>query len=104
MPSEIVNVASVPQRSPFRYPGGKTWLVKKITTFDLTTESADDELSRVNTTLEDKAFQTILKNRINRGGILAPGAGRVKNGENGIRISITSGSFRWRKTWPENLS
>jgi DNA adenine methylase len=23
----IVNVASVPQRSPFRYPGGKTWLV-----------------------------------------------------------------------------
>ncbi len=24
---KIVNVASVPQRSPFRYPGGKTWLV-----------------------------------------------------------------------------
>lgn len=24
---EVVNVASVPQRSPFRYPGGKTWLV-----------------------------------------------------------------------------
>lgn len=23
----VVNVASVPQRSPFRYPGGKTWLV-----------------------------------------------------------------------------
>lgn len=22
-----VNVASVPQRSPFRYPGGKTWFV-----------------------------------------------------------------------------
>ncbi len=22
-----INVASVPQRSPFRYPGGKTWLV-----------------------------------------------------------------------------
>jgi DNA adenine methylase len=26
----IVNVASVPQRSPFRYPGGKTWLVPQI--------------------------------------------------------------------------
>ncbi|HXF62167.1 MAG TPA: DNA adenine methylase, partial [Caldilineaceae bacterium] len=26
----IVNVASVPQRSPFRYPGGKTWLVPRI--------------------------------------------------------------------------
>jgi DNA adenine methylase len=23
----IINVASVPQRSPFRYPGGKTWLI-----------------------------------------------------------------------------
>jgi len=28
--SQIVNVASVPQRSPFRYPGGKTWLVPTI--------------------------------------------------------------------------
>ena len=26
----IVNVASVPQRSPFRYPGGKTWLIPII--------------------------------------------------------------------------
>jgi len=25
-----VNVASVPQRSPFRYPGGKTWLIPQI--------------------------------------------------------------------------
>lgn len=27
---KIVNVASVPQRSPFRYPGGKTWLIPQI--------------------------------------------------------------------------
>lgn len=27
---EIVNVASVPQRSPFRYPGGKTWFVPTL--------------------------------------------------------------------------
>jgi DNA adenine methylase len=26
----VVNVASVPQRSPFRYPGGKTWLVPSV--------------------------------------------------------------------------
>lgn len=26
----IVNVASVPQRSPFRYPGGKTWLIPTV--------------------------------------------------------------------------
>jgi DNA adenine methylase len=26
----VTNVASVPQRSPFRYPGGKTWLVPTV--------------------------------------------------------------------------
>lgn len=32
MPADkfIVNVASVPQRSPFRYPGGKTWLIPRV--------------------------------------------------------------------------
>lgn len=28
--SRIINVASVAHRSPFRYPGGKTWLVPRI--------------------------------------------------------------------------
>src|SRR6266705_3273032 len=27
---QVVNVAAVPQRSPFRYPGGKTWLVPRV--------------------------------------------------------------------------
>ncbi|NJN24564.1 MAG: DNA adenine methylase [Cyclobacteriaceae bacterium] len=27
---KIVNIASVPQRSPFRYPGGKTWLIPLV--------------------------------------------------------------------------
>ena len=26
----VVNVATVPQRSPLRYPGGKTWLIPHI--------------------------------------------------------------------------
>lgn len=26
----VVNVASVPHRSPFRYPGGKTWFVPTL--------------------------------------------------------------------------
>jgi DNA adenine methylase len=26
----IINVASVPQRSPFRFPGGKTWLIPTV--------------------------------------------------------------------------
>jgi DNA adenine methylase len=147
-PNAIVNVALVPQLSPFRYPGGKTWLVprirqwlrslparpvefiepfagggivgltvafenlaahvtlvelddqvaavwrvilcgdaeclaQRIVTFELTPESVDAVLSQPAQNVEDKAFQTILKNRVNRGGILAPGAGRVKRGENG---------------------
>ena len=28
--SKVINVASIPQRSPFRYPGGKTWLVPQV--------------------------------------------------------------------------
>jgi DNA adenine methylase len=30
-PRRVVNVASVKHRSPFRYPGGKTWLVPDVT-------------------------------------------------------------------------
>ena len=146
-----VNVASVPQRSPFRYPGGKTWLVplfrrwmmslpsqpavlvepfagggiisltaafeqladrvimveldqqiasvwktilggdvawlaKRILSFDLTVESARTEFAKTPKTQHEIAFQTILKNRTAHGGILAEGAGVLKNGENGKGI------------------
>jgi DNA adenine methylase len=149
--NQIVNVASVPQRSPFRYPGGKTWLVplvrqwlisltkrpsefiepfaggaiigltvafeqlakhvilveldeqvaavwktiiygdfewlaNRIINFDLTDENAENILSQPQVSLEEKAFQTIIRNRINRGGILASGAGKIKYGENGKGI------------------
>src|SRR5258706_15914605 len=30
MARRVINVASVPHRSPFRYPGGKTWLVPYV--------------------------------------------------------------------------
>lgn len=144
----IINVATVPLRSPFRYPGGKTWLVprirqwlrshktlpaefvepfaggaivsltvaferlaehvtiveldpqvaavwhtilngdgewlaERIVTFDFGPETVEETLSTPVATLPELAFQTILKNRVNRGGILATGAGRVKHGENG---------------------
>jgi len=158
---KIVNVASVKHRSPFRYPGGKTWLVprvrqwllglpqcpleffepfaggaivgltvaaegladhvtlvemdeqvasvwqtilegdaewlaNKIVAFDLTNGTADAVLSRSPDTLKEFAFQTVLRNRINHGGILAPGAGRIKSGENGKGIRS-----RW---YPETIS
>ena len=148
---DVINVASVPQRSPFRYPGGKTWLVpyirvwlsqrasppnafiepfagggivsltvaferlakhvtmveideqvgavwetilhgdgewlaNQIATFEMTPEQARFILSNNPATVREQAFKTIVKNRVNRGGILAQGAGMVKNGENGKGI------------------
>ena len=159
--SRIVNVAQVRHRSPFRYPGGKTWLVpfvqqwmlnqpqhpagfiepfaggaiigltiafenladhvtlveldeqvaavwktilegdyewlaNEILEFDLTPENVDEVLSKTNTSTQELAFQTTLKNRINRGGILAPGAGKIKSGENGKGMKS-----RW---YPETLA
>lgn len=157
-PGRIVNVASVPQRSPFRYAGGKTWLVprirqwlktpraelfepfagggivgltvaaerlaghvtmveldeqvasvwctiinndegawlaERIVNFDLTTESLKRELEEKPHSVHERAFQTILKNRTFRGGILAPGAAPLKRGENGKGIKS-----RW---YPETL-
>jgi len=152
--SKPVNVASVPLRSPFRYPGGKTWLVpyvrqwlqnmrkpdvfvepfaggaivgltvafedlashviiaeiddyvaavwhtilcgqaewlaQKILNFDLTLKNVKIALARSNRkdlTLKEKAFLTILRNRVQRGGIMAPGAGLVKAGENNKGIA-----------------
>lgn len=162
MPTPVVNVASVSQRSPFRYPGGKTWLVPRIrqwlsnlprvpskfiepfaggaivgltvafeqlanqvvlverdeqvaavwhtilntkdgaewladqiASFRLTPESAHSLLSSSTRSLKEKAFQTIVQNRISHGGILAPGAGMLKHGENGKGVLS-----RW---YPETL-
>ncbi|MCI0709228.1 MAG: DNA adenine methylase [Chloroflexi bacterium] len=151
-PETIINVASVKHRSPFRYPGGKTWLVPRIYTwltekhqpsihfiepfaggaivglsvafeelaryvtlveldeqvaavwqtvietddglwladqireFEMTPENVDELFSKPEVSLRERAFQTIVKNRVNRGGILASGAGRLKHGENGRGI------------------
>lgn len=146
---KVVNVASVPHRSPFRYPGGKTWLVPRVRTwlqslqfhpatifepfagggivgltvafeqladqvtlveldeqvaavwqtiiedgdgtwladnllsFDLTAASVDALLQKTDLSTKERALQTIVRNRVNRGGILAKGAGKLKYGENG---------------------
>lgn len=156
-----INVASVPQLSPFRYPGGKTWFVpylrswlsgkktrpgilvepfagggivgltaaferltehtllvekdanvaavwnavlsgqaewlaEKILNYDLTTENARKTLDMPPRSQREQAFRTILKNRVQRGGILADGAGFVKSGEKGKGILS-----RW---YPETLA
>jgi hypothetical protein len=62
---------------------------------DLTPEMARRAIAQADESLESLAFATIIKNRVNRGGILANGASFIKNGENGK--GITS---RW---YPETL-
>ncbi len=144
----LINFAKVPTRSPFRYPGGKTWLIPyvrlwlkkkqaetkeliepfaggaivsltavfeklvsritlverdeevaavwhtilskeanwladRISSFEVTVASVNAIFKKVPVSTREKAFATILKNRVNHGGILAPGAGLLKNGENG---------------------
>jgi DNA adenine methylase len=156
-----VNVASVPKRSPFRYPGGKTWLVPytrswlahkpsplgvliepfagggiigltagfeglaehvvlverdpnvaavwhtilggqakwladQILNFELTRENVTTILRREPTSQCERAFAVILRNRVQRGGIMAEGAGLVKTGENGRGLNS-----RW---YPETLA
>jgi DNA adenine methylase len=162
--NETVNVASVPQRSPFRYPGGKTWLIprvrdwmryraavtgrrprtliepfagggivsltvaaekladravmveldeevvavwqaifsgegaalsERIMTFDVTLANAEAVVAAEARSTLDIAFRTIVKNRTYHGGILAPGSGFLKHGENGKGIRS-----RW---YPETL-
>ncbi|MGH9908442.1 MAG: hypothetical protein ACRD8U_23015, partial [Pyrinomonadaceae bacterium] len=160
-PNVPVNVAAVPHRSPFRYPGGKTWLVpdtrtwlsslnprpkiliepfagggivgltagieqladhvvlvekdadvaavwrtifggqaewlaRRIERFDLVKKNVLATLETSPTSQRERAFGTILRNRVQRGGIMAPGAGLIKNGENGRGLQS-----RW---YPQTLA
>ena len=159
----VVNVASVPQRSPFRYPSGKTWLVPYVrrwlssldprpveliepfagggivgltAVFEDLVERVvlvekDEDVAAVWMTILDcegaewlalrilafeptpykvravlaetgelplweRAFRTLLRNRVQRGGILAPGAGLLRKGENGRGVAS-----RW---YPQTLA
>ena len=162
--TDPVNVSQVRQFSPFRYPGGKTWLVPEVRRWltasnvkpsvfvepfagggmaGLSTAAEglaghvflgelDDDvaavwktifhgkpadvkwlcnqiigfevsLENVRTILDAnpkssraKAFRTIVKNRMQRGGIMAAGAGLVKTGEAGRGLNS-----RW---YPETLA
>jgi DNA adenine methylase len=72
------------------------WLAHRITTYVLTSENVANLLSENPISVHERAFQTIVRNRVNRGGILAPGAGQLKSGEAGKGILS-----RW---YPETLA
>ena len=68
----------------------------KIRTFNLTNSSARATLTTETCDRFLRAFRCLLHNRISRGGVMAPGAGILKNGENGNGIHS-----RW---YPETLA
>lgn len=59
------------------------WLANEILSFEMNYDNVIHYLARTDVTKKEQAFKTILRNRVNRGGILAPGAGLLKSGENG---------------------
>ena len=71
------------------------WLVDQITSFEVTAETAREIIKQNPKSIRKRAFQTILRNRLQHGGILAAGAGLLKNGENGKGLKS-----RW---YPETL-
>lgn len=71
------------------------WLVDRIVTFEVTAEAANEIISDDPKSIRDRAFQTVVRNRLQHGGILAHGAGLLKNGENGKGLKS-----RW---YPETL-
>ena len=76
---------------------GREWkrLVKKIQSFTPTITSLEKELEETAVSTFERAWQTILLNRINHGGITATGSGRLRRGESGKGIGS-----RW---YPETL-
>jgi DNA adenine methylase len=74
---------------------GAEWLAERIVTFNLTLDTANTLLASHSRAIREQAFRTIVQNRISHGGILANGAGKIKNGENGKGILS-----RW---YPETL-
>ena len=73
-----------------------TELIRRIRRFEISRAAVVAELCREPRDELDVAFQTILRNRVQRGGILAPGASLMKNGENNVGVSS-----RW---YPETLA
>ena len=63
--------------------GQAEWLAEAITSFELTKENVLGVLRREPTTQRERAFAAILRNRVQRGGIMTAGASLMKTGENG---------------------
>jgi DNA adenine methylase len=72
------------------------WLCKQIVNFDVNLENVRFILDSNPKSVRCRAFRTIVKNRMQRGGIMAAGAGLVKTGEAGRGLNS-----RW---YPDTLA
>jgi len=66
--------------------GHASLLADRVESFECTLTALKDALRRLPDSIEERAFRTILLNRVRRGGILAAGAGLLRDGENGKGI------------------
>lgn len=69
------------------------WLIFKISQFHMSKHGLNDSLNNEMASIKERAFQVILRNRVSRGGVTAPGAGTLEHGENGKGLSS-----RWYPT------
>ena len=76
--------------------GQAEWLAERILKFRVTQREVEKTLAAVPDELREIAFQTLIRNRMQRGGIMAKGAGLIKGGENGKGLLS-----RW---YPETLA
>jgi DNA adenine methylase len=59
------------------------WLAERIVEFDVSYENVHQVMNSHPRSVRERAFLTILRNRLCHGGILAEGSGLTKRGENG---------------------
>jgi DNA adenine methylase len=76
--------------------GNAEWLADQILCFKPKPEAVFEVLDKEPESIRELAFQTILRNRVQRGGIMAPGAGFMREGENGRGLSS--------RRYPETLA
>ncbi len=76
--------------------GEHEWLIDHILRFNMTRTTVIERLQEPPRNRRELAFQTLLRNRVQRGGILAPGASLVRSGENGRGVAS-----RW---YPETIA
>lgn len=76
--------------------GQSEWLAKRIETFKITKGNVKDEIGRSSRSARQRAWLTLLRNRVSYGGLMTSSSGLLKEGEGGKGLRS-----RW---YPETLA